>query len=288
MKTIFSGAMRAGKGTVFVVGLSVILAAVMSVASMALAANGKPFILGKNNVATAITTLTKQGPGSALRLLVRPGQPPMAVNSQIKVANLNADKLDGQDAGAFLPVGGKAADSDLLDGQDASAFLGAGATATNADKLDGKDIGELPGSVVQTVAIVGDISTAPPFGTLGFYGPTAEVTTSSTQRLVGVVSAPLKVVESTNTGNSLGFTYGLCYRKAGTTNPLVLFYGGSNTARGTATTTPVSWTAAQTRAPGSADTWEVGFCARNGENNLQTLSGAGSVSGWIEVVNPTS
>ncbi len=122
MKGMLGKVMWVGKGTVFVVGLAVILAAIMGTASMAFAANGKPFILGQNNVATAITTLTKQGPGPALRLLVAPGQPPMAVNSAVKVANLNSDKVDGQDSSAFLPRGGKAADSDRLDGLDSTAF----------------------------------------------------------------------------------------------------------------------------------------------------------------------
>ncbi len=50
-----------GQATVFPVGLAVILAMVFGVASMALGANGKPFILGKGNFATKISTLTKSG-----------------------------------------------------------------------------------------------------------------------------------------------------------------------------------------------------------------------------------
>ena len=117
---------RAGRATVFLVALSVILAAVMGAASMAFAANGKPFILGKGNVATKITTLIKKGPGPALRLFVRPGQPPLAVNSQVRVNKLNADKVDGKDAGAFLGEDQKAADSNRLDGKDSTEFLSSG------------------------------------------------------------------------------------------------------------------------------------------------------------------
>jgi hypothetical protein len=40
-----------------------------------------------------------------------------------KVANLNADKLDGIDSTGFLAVGGKAADSNLLDGLDSSQLI---------------------------------------------------------------------------------------------------------------------------------------------------------------------
>jgi hypothetical protein len=49
--------MWVGRATVFLVGLSVILAVVFGVASAALGANGNPWILGQSNVATAITVL---------------------------------------------------------------------------------------------------------------------------------------------------------------------------------------------------------------------------------------
>lgn len=116
------------------VGLAVAITAVIGAASVATAANGKPFLLGKNNVATAVSTFVKQGPGPALRLLVRPGQPPMAVNSKVRVANLNADMVDGRHAGTFAAAGhnhderylaksAKAADSELLDGKDSTGFV---------------------------------------------------------------------------------------------------------------------------------------------------------------------
>ena len=92
-----------GKATVFLVGLSVILALVFGVATSALGANGKPFLLGKRNVASAISTLVKKGPGPALNLKVGAGQPPLVVNSTAGTAtNLSADKLDGQDSAGFL------------------------------------------------------------------------------------------------------------------------------------------------------------------------------------------
>ncbi len=40
---------------------------------------------------------------TALDLRVEAGKPPMKVNSAAKVANLNADKLDGRDSSTFLP-----------------------------------------------------------------------------------------------------------------------------------------------------------------------------------------
>jgi hypothetical protein len=88
--------MWVGRAAIFLVGLSVILALIFGVASTALGANGKPFLLGKKNVATAVSTLLKRGAGPALRLSVGSG-PPLAVNSADKVTNLNADRIDGQD-----------------------------------------------------------------------------------------------------------------------------------------------------------------------------------------------
>jgi hypothetical protein len=61
---------------------------------------GDFFKVGKSNLASAVSTLTKSGAGPALRLNVDSG-PPLAVNSNGKVANLNADKLDGLDSSAL-------------------------------------------------------------------------------------------------------------------------------------------------------------------------------------------
>jgi len=69
----------------------------------------------------------------ALRLIVRDGAPPMALESQVKVDNLNADLLDGLDASAFstathdhdadyLGIASQAADSALPGGLNPSAF----------------------------------------------------------------------------------------------------------------------------------------------------------------------
>jgi hypothetical protein len=103
-----------GRATVFLMGLALMLALVFGIASTALGANGGNFILGSlNNTATAITKLTGTvggGPAlqvsnsstttgaTALDLQVATGKAPMKVNSQTKVTNLNADKLDGQDS----------------------------------------------------------------------------------------------------------------------------------------------------------------------------------------------
>ena len=101
-----------------VLGLAVVLALVVGVASTALAANGQPFLLGKlTNTATAITRLSANiaGPAlqvnntstapaaTALNLNVASGKPPMTVSATAgKATNLNADKVDGKDSTAFV------------------------------------------------------------------------------------------------------------------------------------------------------------------------------------------
>lgn len=96
MRTLVGKVMWVGRAAIFLVGLSVILALIFGVASTALGANGNPFLLGRKNVATSVSTLLKKGAGPALRLSVGSG-PPLAVNSSAKVTNLNADRIDDQD-----------------------------------------------------------------------------------------------------------------------------------------------------------------------------------------------
>jgi hypothetical protein len=97
MRRAASKVMWVGRATVFVVGLSVIMALVLGMATAAFGANGDFFKVGKSNFASAVSVLDKSGAGPALRLLVDSGAP-LAVNSSAKVTNLNADKLDGLDA----------------------------------------------------------------------------------------------------------------------------------------------------------------------------------------------
>ena len=121
VKTIFSGAWWIGRVTALTVVLAVMLALVVGVASAAFGANGNPWLLGRSNVATAITklggTLGVNGPmlqlinnnadanDTALDLQVQAGEAPMTVNSSTKVNNLNADKLDGLDYTFFARTG---------------------------------------------------------------------------------------------------------------------------------------------------------------------------------------
>ena len=166
-RSIFSKVIWVGRATVFVVGLAVILALTVGLATTALAGTGvgARFQLGQTNTVNAITKLVGSvaGPSlqidnnstnanaTALDLQVEAGKAPMKVNSESKVANLNADKLDGLDSGAFLGANGTAANAEKLDGKDSTEFLGVTAkaadslhadqatNATDSDTLDGKD-----------------------------------------------------------------------------------------------------------------------------------------------------
>ena len=113
-----SKVMWAGRATVFLVGLAVILAVVLGLVSAALAGTGvgATFNLGKLNTVNQISRLVgstdnpmlrvdNNGAGNnatALDLRVESGKPPMSVNSSTQVAGLNADQLDGRNASEFV------------------------------------------------------------------------------------------------------------------------------------------------------------------------------------------
>jgi hypothetical protein len=121
LKAIFSKVMWLGKATTFLIGLAVMLALVFGVATMALAGTGvgARFDLGKTNTVNAISRLVGSvaGPNllidnnstnssaTALDLQVESGKPPLKVNSEKKVAKLNADKLDDIDSSELAPRG---------------------------------------------------------------------------------------------------------------------------------------------------------------------------------------
>jgi hypothetical protein len=110
--------MWVGRATVFLVGLSVILALLFGVASTALGSNGDPLKLGQGNVATKLTALggklgvngamlklVNKNAGTddtALRLEVDPAEAPMSVNSTTKVTGFNSDLLDGKDVSQLM------------------------------------------------------------------------------------------------------------------------------------------------------------------------------------------
>ena len=110
--------MWVGKATVFLVGLAVVLAMVLSLSSAALAGTGvgANFNLGEKNTVDRLSQLvgatdsamlrivnTDAGPNAtALDLRVEPGLSPLRVNSSTHVSNLNADLVDGRSASSFV------------------------------------------------------------------------------------------------------------------------------------------------------------------------------------------
>jgi hypothetical protein len=155
-RTIFGKVMWVGRTTVFLVGLTVMLAVFFGFGTAALAAvPGDPFKLGRINAVDALTQLigtrnnallrienNSKGPdATALDLQVDPKKPPMKTNSLTKVDNLHADLLDGRSANQFANgIGGTAVDADNLDGKDSTAFAsGTGGKADDANRLDGED-----------------------------------------------------------------------------------------------------------------------------------------------------
>src|SRR5215211_3564650 len=100
IRTVASKVMWVGRATVFLVGLAVILALVMGVASAAFGANNGNFILGKTNVATLITRLAGSNGVDGAMFEVQNNN--SGVNDTAgKATNLNADKLDGADSAAY-------------------------------------------------------------------------------------------------------------------------------------------------------------------------------------------
>ena len=134
MKTVFSKVMWAGRATVFTVGLAVVLAVMLGVATTAIAAApGDPFRLGKANPINKLTKLVgkgeaprlvvqNRGNGVGLRLLVKPGKPPMTVNSGAKVNRLNADQIDGRHAEQLTRVAFAKERTDALVGEDGTVL----------------------------------------------------------------------------------------------------------------------------------------------------------------------
>jgi hypothetical protein len=184
LRATASKVMWVGRATVFLVGLSVILAVMFGVASAAFGTNGGNFILGQNNTASLLTKLTGQVPGGAalqvvntktepgsrgLQINVAENKPPIAVNATAgKAPNLNADELDGKSEADFYAAGSKVADSahadqadsatsaedaNTLDGKDSTEFLGATQKAADSELLDGIDSTDFAKAYKRTVVV---------------------------------------------------------------------------------------------------------------------------------------
>ena len=117
-RTLISKTMRIGRAAVLAVGLAVVLAATLGIATTALAAvPGDPFKLGQVNVVNAVSRLVGEVDGpmlvvdndssgsraTALTLQAEQNTPPLKVNAAASTAtNLSADELDGKDPSPFL------------------------------------------------------------------------------------------------------------------------------------------------------------------------------------------
>jgi hypothetical protein len=139
LRSVASNVMWVGRATSAVVGLAIVLALVVGVASVAFGANGGNFILGRTNVATIMTRLAgpdgvngamfevqNNNPGiddTALSLKVQSGEAPMTVNSDTQVADLNADQLDGKDSTQLADATHSHSGADITSGTVAEARI---------------------------------------------------------------------------------------------------------------------------------------------------------------------
>jgi hypothetical protein len=146
--------------------LVALLSLFVAMGGVGVAATGGNFILGQSNSASSKSTLTagindkalvvtNNNAGSnatALGLNVASGRPPMIISSSAgKATNLNADKLDGKDAGAFLLKTEKAADAEALDGIDSTGFVRGAAGLVQSAR-----VGAAPGQIdVEVLTVPG-------------------------------------------------------------------------------------------------------------------------------------
>lgn len=96
--------MRHLKTTLAVLGAATIL--VLAANTVAFAATGGKFFLGKSNFANKQTTLTRTTNGPVLKLNAKQATgAPLAVRGTGKVVGLNADRVDGVDSTTMLTTG---------------------------------------------------------------------------------------------------------------------------------------------------------------------------------------
>jgi hypothetical protein len=135
-----SDRLRSFAGSVARYRVIVVLAVAISLTSAGTAAAVSYVVLGGYNSASTTTTVqtsanatvfsirnTNSAGGTEARglsITVPAGRAPIVVNpGASKALNLSADKLDGLDSSAFLPVNGTAANSSQLDGLDSNQFV---------------------------------------------------------------------------------------------------------------------------------------------------------------------
>ncbi len=115
VRSVASKVVWIGRATIFLVGLAVVLAVVLGLASAALAGTGvgprsiwvRPIpstnsVGSTDNPMLRVTNKNSGTDATALTLQVEPGHAPMKVNSSTQVSNLNADLVDGRSASSFV------------------------------------------------------------------------------------------------------------------------------------------------------------------------------------------
>jgi hypothetical protein len=159
-----------------------------------------------------------------------------------------------------------------------------GATgAPGAPGAPGADGPPGPTGVVTTKAFYGSISTiAAGSSVFVFVGPTATVSTTEGQALVGSAETPLGQ-NADPLGKSINVS--MCYQSTEQgEQPVNIFGGDENYSIVTLTQFQMSVSAAGAVIPG-AGTWNVGMCAQNpSDTNIE----GDYVNGWVMVVNSTS
>ncbi len=144
LRSAASKAMWVGRATALALGVAVMLAVVLGLASAAFGVDGDFFKVGRANVAESVSKLIKNGKGPALELQVDSGAP-LAVNSSTKVAKLNADRLDSKDSSAFATgVNGKATSAAHADNADALGGKSASSLMTKGTSVINGALGPLP------------------------------------------------------------------------------------------------------------------------------------------------
>jgi hypothetical protein len=146
IRSALSKVLWMARATSTIVGLAIMLALVLGVASASLGATGGNFILGNANSAGAVSKLTASIANPALELVnqstataatalslnVASGKPPLKVNASAgKATNLNADRLDGLDSTRLVEARGDIGGSNanfrgVVEHSEGSSFLNTG------------------------------------------------------------------------------------------------------------------------------------------------------------------
>jgi hypothetical protein len=139
-----------------------------------------------------------------------------------------------------------------------------------------------PTGVVTTKAFFGSVDTLAVNSTVFvFVGPTATVSTSEGQAIVGSAEAPL----GQEAVADYSINVSMCYQStAAGTQPVTIFGGDQNYSIVTLRQPGMSVSAAGAVIPGEG-TWNVGMCA---QNPFGTEVFGDYVNGWVMVVNSTS